>query len=47
MQDFTSTFGNNSVAEAAPVERATFIRKSTRCWPWQSSLSSALRRSSS
>lgn len=26
MQDFTSTFGN-SVAEAAPVERAAFIRK--------------------
>ena len=26
MQDFTTTFGN-SVAEAAPVERAAFIRR--------------------
>lgn len=26
MQDFTSTFGN-SAAEAAPVERAAFIRR--------------------
>ena len=26
MQDFTTTFGN-SVAEAAPADRATFIRK--------------------